>query len=637
MLMGFFLTVSGGVHTTGRQQFVFVACAERPYPVGVSTHAAPAEVAERLTTAAPRSFVALALAGVVSASLAGALVWTSPLVEHAHATAAGKAVLVAAYVGVGLYTWWQRPSSRLGPLLAGAGFLYTATSLAAVDDDLLFTIGRLSLAVLIVYFVYLFASVPRGRLNGPFEHRFVAGAAAVSALLWAVLLLAADRLPHGGPLTDCQEACPGNGLQVIQTRHEFSTALGLATNVVTALIAVGIVGLLARKAASEPLVRERTFAPLMYAAIALAATFATYSVIAEAASPPGTGLRIAGMIAAISVPLAFLYAQVRGRLVATRALWREMAHIAPETVTPAWLQQFLRSALGDPSVELGVWREERDGYTGVDGRPFELPTPSATRSVTHVTRMGIPSLVLVHDVALDENLEVVLGLGRTAATLLENRTLVQELRTSRARIVESVEEERHRLERNLHDGAQQRLTTIQLKLAVASEEAEQTALRAELEELAAEAAAAASELRAVAHGIYPPLLHDAGVAPAIRAVAGRGVVPVRMIDRGIGRASPGIELAIYYCTLEALQNVARHAGPEARAVVTLARTSQELVFEVRDDGVGFDPAEQDGDGIGLVGMRDRIGAVGGRLEIRAAPGAGTSVRGSVPLAESSAP
>jgi signal transduction histidine kinase len=552
-------------------------------------------------------------------------------VAHSQATAVAKATLIATWVAVGVYTWWRRPSSRLGPLLAGAGFVYTACSLATVDRPLPFTLGRVALAGLVVYLVYLFAGVPRGRLQTTLERRFVAVAAALSALLWALVLVLSDRLPHGGPVTDCTTRCPGNALQLVQTGHAVSTGLGIATNAVTALLLVGMIALLARKAASEPLVRQRSLQPLVYASILFASTFGAYGVLAEVASPPGLGLRFLGALAAISVPVAFLFAQVRGRLTATSALWREMATVTPQNVTPAWLQRLLREALGDPSFELAVWSEERNSYVDVDGEPFDLPTPSPARSLTLVARRGVPSLALVHDVALDEDLEVVRGLGMTAATLLENATLVDELQASRARIVESVEEERHRLERDLHDGAQQRLTSIQLKLAVASEEAGEGGLRIELEALAAEAAAAASELRAVAHGIYPSLLHDAGIAPALRAVAGRGPVPTRMVDRGIGRASPGVELAVYYCALEALQNVARHAGPNAHAVVTLARTSDELVFEVRDDGVGFDGGGH-GDGIGLVSMRDRIGAVGGRLEIRSAPGAGTSVRGTVPAA-----
>jgi signal transduction histidine kinase len=550
-------------------------------------------------------------------------------VAHAHATAVAKGLLVAAYVGVGAYTWWRRPASRLGPLIAGAGFLYAATSLAAIDRPLPFTLGRLALAVLVVYLVYLFVGFPRGRLHTPLERRFVAAVAAISALLWLVVLALAARLPHGGPASDCTTRCPANALQLVGTGHAVSTGLGLATSVSTALIVVAMIALLARKARTEPLVRQRALIPLVFAALLLAANFGAYSVIAEVSSPPGVGFRVVAALAALGVPAAFLVGHLQARLAATSALWREMGAVAPQNVTPVWLQQFLRGALGDPSFELAVWSEERGGYVDTGGTPFDVPAASPERSVTLVPRRGLPSLALVHDCALDEDLEVVRGLGVTAATLLENATLVDDLQASRARIVDSADQERHRLERDLHDGAQQRLTTIQLKLAVASEEAEQAALRAELAGLAAEAAAAAGELRAVAHGIYPQLLHDAGVTPAIRAVAGRGPVPVRLVDRGIGRAAPGIELAVYYCALEALQNVARHAGPDAHAVVTLARTNGELVFEVRDDGVGFEPGDH-GDGIGLVSMRDRLGAVGGRLEIRSATGAGTSVRGTVP-------
>ncbi|HSC50879.1 MAG TPA: ATP-binding protein [Gaiellaceae bacterium] len=564
--------------------------------------------------------------------LAGWLVWRSPLVPHPETMAVAKGLIVAAYVGVGVYTLARRRGTRLGPLIAGAGLLFAVTSLSAVDRPFPHTVGRVALAALVVFFAYLFASFPRGRPQAPVERRFVAAAVVLTVVPWAAVLAFADRLPHGGPLSDCTTGCPGNALQLVDTSNGVTDALGLAATSATMVIVVGAIALLGRKAAYEPLVRRRALTPLIGASILLAATYGAYSLISEAASPPGTAFRAACALGALAIPVALLFGQVRGRLIATSAMWREMAQVAPQNVTPAWLQEFLRHTLGDPSFALALWNEEHSTFVDVAGEPVSLPSPTASpRSITLIARRGLPSLALVHDVALDEDIEIVQGLGVTAATLLENATLVGELQASRARIVESVEQERHRLERDLHDGAQQRLTTIQLKLAVASEEAQQAALRAELEEVAAEAAAAAGELRAVAHGIYPPLLHDAGVAPALRAVAGRAPIRVRMIDRGIGRAPAGTELAIYYCALEALQNAAKHAGPSAQAVVTLARSRDELVFEIRDDGTGFDPPAN-GEGIGLLSMRDRIGAVGGRLEIRSSPGAGTSVRGTVPVA-----
>ena len=596
----------------------------------MSTHAAPAEAAERLTAAAPRSIAALGFAGASASVLAGWLVWMSPLVSHPQAMGVGKGLIVAAYASVGVYTWARRPASRLGPLITGAGFLYAATALTAVDSSFPYTVGRVALAALVVYFAYLFASFPRGRPQSAFERRFVVAAGTLTVVPWAVLLVFASQLPHGGPLSDCTTDCPGNALQLVHSSSVVTDALGLAANSATALLVVGAIVLLSQKAASEPLVRRRALTPLIYASIILAATFGTYSIVSEAASPPGTAFRVLTAAGALAIPIALLLGLVRGRLIATSAMWREMSRISPQAVTPAWVEEFLRDTLGDPSFELALWSDERNGFVDVGGGIYDLPSPTTARTVTLIARRGLPSVALVHDVALNEDLEIVRGLGVTAATLLENATLVGELQASRARIVESVEQERHRLERDLHDGAQQRLTTIQLKLAVASEEADQAELREVLDSLATETAAAASELRAVAHGIYPPLLHDAGVAPALRAVAGRAPIRVRMVDRGFGRAPAGVELAVYYCALEALQNASKHAGPDVQAVVTLARARAELVFEVRDDGLGFEPGAN-GDGIGLVSMRDRIGAVGGRLEIRSAPGAGTSVRGTVPV------
>ena len=543
----------------------------------------------------------------------------------------GKGLIVAAYASVGVYTWARRPASRLGPLITGAGFLYAATALTAVDSSFPYTVGRVALAALVVYFAYLFASFPRGRPQSAFERRFVVAAGTLTVVPWAVLLVFASQLPHGGPLSDCTTDCPGNALQLVHSSSVVTDALGLAANSATALLVVGAIVLLSQKAASEPLVRRRALTPLIYASIILAATFGTYSIVSEAASPPGTAFRVLTAAGALAIPIALLLGLVRGRLIATSAMWREMSRISPQAVTPAWVEEFLRDTLGDPSFELALWSDERNSFVDVRGGIYDLPSPTTARAVTLIARRGLPSLALVHDIALNEDLEIVRGLGVTAATLLENATLVGELQASRARIVESVEQERHRLERDLHDGAQQRLTTIQLKLAVASEEADQAELREVLDSLATETAAAASELRAVAHGIYPPLLHDAGVAPALRAVAGRAPIRVRMVDRGFGRAPAGVELAVYYCALEALQNASKHAGPDVQAVVTLARARAELVFEVRDDGLGFEPGAN-GDGIGLVSMRDRIGAVGGRLEIRSARGAGTSVRGTVPVA-----
>jgi len=215
-----------------------------------------------------------------------------------------------------------------------------------------------------------------------------------------------------------------------------------------------------------------------------------------------------------------------------------------------------------------------------------------------------------------------------AAIATERKGLARDLRASRSRIVEAAQQERVRLERDLHDGAQQRLVTIQLGLRLARERAGED-LAADLEALGAEAGEAVEELRTLAQGIYPSVLRESGVADALRSVAMRAPIPVRVVDGGIGRCSATVEAAIYFSALEAVQNSIKHAGSGARVTVTLGRRGEAVHFAVADDGVGMDVAAS-GDGVGLISMRDRIGAVGGQVEIVSAPGHGTSVHGTVP-------
>jgi signal transduction histidine kinase len=218
-----------------------------------------------------------------------------------------------------------------------------------------------------------------------------------------------------------------------------------------------------------------------------------------------------------------------------------------------------------------------------------------------------------------------------ASLLSENADLVEELRSSRTRIVEAVQRERRRLEQDLHDGAQQRLMAIQIKVRIAEQLAPDGDLAELLEEIDADAARAVDELRMLARGIYPPVLRDFGPADALRAVATGRPLAVRVIDRGIGRTSDPIEAAVYFCACEAIQNAAKHAGADASVTVTLGRHHRTVEFTVDDDGIGF-LADPDARSMGLTGMRDRVEAVGGRLEITSTPGRGTCVHGTIPNA-----
>jgi signal transduction histidine kinase len=218
------------------------------------------------------------------------------------------------------------------------------------------------------------------------------------------------------------------------------------------------------------------------------------------------------------------------------------------------------------------------------------------------------------------------------ASLEELHRQAQDLRASRARIVAAADAERRRVERDLHDGAQQGLVAIAVKARLIErlEQADPARSRALLGELVADVQAALEELRTLAHGIYPLLLSDGGLLEALSVACRRASIPAELSAADLRRYPPEIEAAVYFCCLEALQNAAKHAGDGASATVRIWEEAGGLRFEVRDDGAGFD-AVHDGAGAGVTNMSDRLGAVGGSLCVESEPGGGTRVVGAAPL------
>jgi signal transduction histidine kinase len=253
-----------------------------------------------------------------------------------------------------------------------------------------------------------------------------------------------------------------------------------------------------------------------------------------------------------------------------------------------------------------------------DGEPF------TERDEEVLAQLGRQIGLALRNARLDSALQ---------ASLDELRTQAGELRASRARLVAVADAERRRIERDLHDGAQQHLVGLAVKLRLARELSAADPAESErlLSELAGELDSAVDALRNLAHGVYPPLLMDRGLGEALAGAAARSPVPARVRAEGVRRYRPEVEAAVYFCCLEALQNAAKHAGPGAEVTVRLAERAGSLVFEVTDSGAGFDPAAAPG-GTGLTNMRDRLGAIGGTLSVASAPRAGTRVEGTVPLA-----
>ena len=219
-----------------------------------------------------------------------------------------------------------------------------------------------------------------------------------------------------------------------------------------------------------------------------------------------------------------------------------------------------------------------------------------------------------------------------AQTQADLKASTTELAASRGRLVEMANAERRRLERDLHDGVQQGLVGLRIKLDLAAETIKQDPAQGEqvLASMGRQMDDLLQEIRLLARGIYPSLLSARGVVEALRAAGRSSPSPVEVRSRSIGRYAEEIEVAVYFCCLEALQNVTKHAGPHAAASIVLREEDELLGFEVRDSGVGFDPLGI-GQGTGLVNMHDRMEAVGGWLEVLSRRGRGTTIRGYVPL------
>jgi signal transduction histidine kinase len=542
-------------------------------------------------------------------------------------------------ITVGLVLWDRRPDSLTGPLLTAATFAYVLSEL-----DPLFRHSRLGLTVAILagplvvaLFAHLFLSYPSGRLGSRLERRFVATLYAIELAFALPFLLFYDAGSYVvyGVRIECR-SCGATPLTSVGWRD--LSGVGRAHDGVTiAVIAVFAVLLAAKLVRAAPGPR-RVLLPFGLAALVLAAYGAVVSALDLAGSSTDfwTSATVfwAETAAVLAVPLALAAGVLwsRSSRSAVADLVVELEHSPPGSVRDA-----LARTLGDPSLELGLWLSEQRAYVDGDGRVLDLPGPGSGRAVTVLGPEGAPIAALVHDPALLEQRALLDAAGAAARFALENERLqaelrlqLDEVRSSRARIVQAGDDERRRLERDLHDGAQQRLLGLGLalqlarsRLGVESDGADELLAEAE-----GELRAALDELRELARGIHPAILTERGLAAALRSLAERSTVPVTLLDVPDRRLDEPVEAAAYFLVSESLANVAKYAHA-SRACVRVGVTDGRVLVEVEDDGVGGADAAH---GSGLRGLSDRLHALDGELEIDSPPGRGTRIHAEIPCA-----
>jgi len=544
--------------------------------------------------------------------------------------AAGRALMVAAPVAVGCYAWHRRPGERFGPLLIAAGFGWFLTTLAESDDATLYSIGRVAGWLVELELVYLALSFPTGRLPERIDRILVWAVAAAIAALYLPTALFADSYPVPAPYTSCEDACPGNAFFVLDSQPGFvDSVLRPLRELVTVLLFLAVTARLAVRVRSATHAMRRVLSPVLVVALArlflLALAVAVRAVDRE--SPAVDVLTWAIALGLPAMSASFFLGLLRGRLFAARAL-EGLGMRLPAGLDPPGLRTALAETLDDPSLRLAYWVPLDGGrWVDADGQPVELPVPGSGQCVTEVADGDRRIAAIVHDEALREQQDLIDAAAAYARIALDN----QRLAANAARVLATADRERRRIERDLHDGAQQRLVALRIKLELTEElvREDPAAGLEKLHALGGEIEETLEEIRSLARGVYPALLSDQGLAEALRAAALRAPMPALVEPDGIGRYPEDVESAVYFCCLEALQNASKHARGASRITISLAQDDA-LRFEVRDDGAGFD-AEPLPPGAGLTNMRDRLAAVGGRLTIRSAPGLGTVVGGSVPL------
>jgi signal transduction histidine kinase len=426
---------------------------------------------------------------------------------------------------------------------------------------------------------------------------------------------------------------PNNLLEVTPNPGVAEQVLRVQLLLVSAFCLAGV-GVLAVRRLRTGRPRRRSVT-LLIDAFALALVMIAFLFISAAFEAPAVAqIRWATFVALGLAPVAFLIGLLHSRL--ARSAAGELLVELRDDPDPADLRDALARALHDPSLTLAYWLPEFETWADLDGHEIQLPAADSGRATTQIDRGGANVAALVHDPSLDDEPELLAAVSAGAAIALEQgrlhaelRARLGELRGSRARVIEAGQKERQRLERNLHDGAQQRLIALSLDLGLLEERLGHDLDAADrLHEARREIALSLAELRDVAQGLHPAVVSGHGLAVALESLAARASVPVRLTVELDGRLHEQLEVAAYYVVAESLTNVGKHAHATS-VTIDVGRLNGQVVVEVVDDGVGG--ADTEG-GSGLRGLADRVESLGGRLRVWTPHGGGTRVRAELPCA-----
>jgi signal transduction histidine kinase len=560
--------------------------------------------------------LALWLGGLGAGAWLFASVFTDELPAGERLLAATSVVVGCSFLFSGLVAWRHRPEKRLGPLMVFLGVAWLAgMAMQQSQTPLVFTLGTWISDAWVVLLTFFLVSFPHARLMSRTDRLLVAPFAVAAIPLQLSWLLFLSE--------------PGNAFAAWPDA-EIADAIDTGQRVIYVLASLVLVAALAQRwrRASPPLRRRLT--PILAGGATLLVSTGPL-VVAKLEGVNIVWTATALMIVLTAVPIAVLVDMLRARL--ARSSVGDLVLALHASPAPEDLRDAIARALGDPSLQVAYWLPEYDNYADLEGQPVELPAELARRTNV-VDGSGTPVAALLHDPSLHEDPALLDAVGAAAGLALERARLhaelharLDELRGTRARILEAAQTERRRLERDLHDGAQQRLVTLGLDLGMLERRlGDDPDARRSLEQARAELARSLEELRELARGIHPAVVTGRGLEAALEGLVVRAPVPVRLSVTIGSRPPEPVEVAAYFMVSECLTNVAKYAHASA-VRVDVQRSNGELVVEVADDGVGG--ATGDG-GSGLRGLADRVEALGGHLQVTSPVGDGTRVRAEIP-------
>jgi signal transduction histidine kinase len=534
----------------------------------------------------------------------------------------------ASFTFLGLYAFAKRPDNRVGPLMMAVGFAFGATMIGFIENDATYTIGTFLLQDLwLAVLGHLFLAFPTGRLGSRLDRGLV-----LTTYTWwfvseMVQLAFLDFRANGWAF---------DNIFLIDSNNDLANAIGRVEAVFTAGLTIAFLYALSLHWRRATPAGRRVLAPLIWASVPTAATVVTQQFAAttemeplyEAASGP------LGLLALTALPVGFAVGLFRSRL--GRSQVGDLVVELGEAREPGRARDTLARILQDPSLQIAYRLPGSSVYVDGSGARMSIDD-TGDLVVTPIERAGEPIAALVHDPADLQDPDLLRSAVAATRLAVENERLeaevraqLEEVRTSRARIVQAGDAERRRVERNLHDGAQQRLVMLSIglrRLRAGLPSDASPGMASSVDELLAESKLAIDEVRELARGIHPAILTEEGVGAAVESLADRSPVPVRIEETPDRRYADPIEATAYYVVAESLANTAKYASATL-ATVAIRDEDGTITVEVTDDGVGGADLHA---GTGLRGLLDRVSAVGGRLTVEDPARGGTVVRAEIPL------